>query len=219
MSIEKQVTYSTTNTYSTLNNLSDKTKNIWMVFHGMGYLSRYFIRYFSEIDRDENYIVALQAPSKYYQDSAFKRIGASWLTRENTMKEMKNILNYIDAVYAKEVPSTFKNNLIVMGYSQGVSIASRWVAKRKIDCNYLLLHSGGIPKELTAEDFSFLSPATKVIYTYGNKDQYVTEARKTEEQLKGKQLFGNRLSLEIFDGIHEVNRGFLLKISEEGREV
>ena len=67
MSTQKKATYVTTNTYHTLNNFTEETKNVWMVFHGMGYLSKYFINYFSELDADENYIIAPQAPSKYYQ--------------------------------------------------------------------------------------------------------------------------------------------------------
>ncbi len=212
MSIEKQVSYTTSNTYSILNTFTEKTKNVWMVFHGMGYLSKYFIQYFSKLDPEENFIIAPQAPSKYYQDKSFRHIGASWLTRENTQMETQNIINYVDAVFNNEV-SKQAPNLIVLGYSQGVSIATRWVARRKIQCRMLILHSGGIPAELTPEDFEFLDPKTKVIYIYGNRDQYVTEARKTEEQLKGTKLFKERLTVEVFDGIHEVNREFLLRIS------
>jgi len=95
MSTQKEAAYTSTNTYRTLNNLTEKTKNVWMVFHGMGYLSKYFINYFSELDADENYIIAPQAPSKYYQGKDFKHVGASWLTRENTMTETQNILNYV----------------------------------------------------------------------------------------------------------------------------
>ena len=46
MSVEKKVIYTTSNTYSILNNLTEKTKNVWIVFHGLGYLSKYFINYF-----------------------------------------------------------------------------------------------------------------------------------------------------------------------------
>lgn len=213
MSIQKEVSYKSTNTYHTLNSLTEKTKNVWIVFHGMGYLSKYFINYFSELNSEENYVIALQAPSKYYQDKAFKHVGASWLTRENTVVETQNILNYVDAVFEKEIFGTLPN-LIVLGYSQGVSIATRWVARRKIQCEKLILHSGGIPNELQPSDFEFLNPSAKVIYIYGNKDQYITEARKTEEQLKGSELFQNRLDIQVFDGIHEVSREFLLKISK-----
>ncbi|MCB0468651.1 MAG: esterase [Aequorivita sp.] len=213
MSLEKEASYLATNTYSTLNTLTEETKNIWVVFHGMGYLSKYFIKYFSELDADENYIIAPQAPSKYYQDKDFRHVGASWLTRENTVTETQNILNYVDAVYKKELVKNYPN-LIVLGYSQGVSIATRWVASRKIQCDKLILHSGGIPNELKTQDFEFLKPSAQVIYIYGNKDQYITEARETEEKLKGSRLFQIRLKIEVFEGIHEVNREFLLKISK-----
>ncbi len=213
MSIQKEVSYTSTNIYHTLNPLTEKTKNVWIVFHGMGYLSKYFINYFSELNAEENYIIAPQAPSKYYQDKAFKHVGASWLTRENTLMETQNILNYVDSVFEKEIIGKPKN-LIVLGYSQGVSIAARWVASRKIQCDKLILHSGGIPNELQAADFEFLKPSAKVIYLYGNSDQYITEARRTEEQLKGSKLFKDRLNIEVFEGTHEVNRQFLLKISK-----
>lgn len=213
MSIEKQVSYTTSNSYSTLNTFTKKTKNVWIAFHGLGYLSKFFIDYFSELDPEDNYIIAPQAPSKYYQDRKFKHVGASWLTRENTVIETENVLKYIDAIFKEEVSGELPK-LIVMGYSQGVSIAARWVANRKIQCDTLLLHSGGIPNELTPDDFEFLNPSTKVIYFYGNKDQYITEARKTEEQLRGSKLFKDRLSIEVFEGIHEVNRDFLLKVSQ-----
>src|SRR5690606_30472329 len=113
----------------------------------------------------------------------------------------------------KEIIGKTKN-LIVLGYSQGVSIAARWVASRKIQFDKLILHSGGIPNEIQAADFEFLKPSAKVIYLYGNNDQYITEARKTEEQLKGSKLFKDRLNIEVFEGSHEVNRQFLLKISK-----
>ncbi len=210
---EKKISYQTTNTFSTLNTYTSKTKNVWIVFHGLGYLSRYFIKYFSHLNTEENYIIAPQAPSKYYQDDKFKHVGASWLTRENTIIETQNILNYIDAVYNFEVKN-FKGNLLVLGYSQGVSIAARWVANKKIKCNHLILHSGGIPTELKPEDFEFLPATSKVTYLYGNKDQYITEARITEQTLIGNKLFGDKLQIQVFNGTHEVNKEFLLSISK-----
>jgi len=214
MTSEKKVIYSSSNTYSVLNNYTKKTKNIWIVFHGLGYLSKYFINYFSKVNTEENYIIAPQAPSKYYQGKDFKHVGASWLTKVNTLEETKNIMKYVDEVYKSEINSTPKN-LIILGYSQGVSIATRWVASRKINCDHLILHSGGIPVELNPEDFSHLKKTTKVWYTYGKRDPYINDARKTEETLKGNHLFGNHLKIEVFDGIHEINTNFIMKISKE----
>jgi len=214
MAEEKTVSYRTTNTYSTLNTFSKDTKNVWLVFHGLGYLSRYFIRYFSGLNAEENYIIALQAPSKYYQGTDFKHVGASWLTKENTIQETENVLAYIDSVWDKEAHND-KNKLIVLGYSQGVSVAARWLSSREIQCDHLILHSGGIPVELKPTDFQYLSNSTKVTYLYGDQDPYITEARKTEEHLKGDKLFGDRLEVQVFKGVHEVNTEFLKKFSEE----
>ncbi|MBX2827371.1 MAG: esterase [Flavobacteriaceae bacterium] len=211
---EKEASYSARSSYSVLNSYSEKTKNVWLVFHGMGYLSRYFAKYFQKLNPEENFIIVPQAPSKYYQGPNFKHVGASWLTRENTVAETQNVLAYVDSIWEIERPVQLPN-FIVLGYSQGVSIAARWLSSRKISCDTFVLHSGAFPKELTPEDFEYLPKNTEVIYLYGNKDQYVTEAKLTEEKLKGSNVFGDRLSVTIFDGIHEVNVPFLSQLVEE----
>ena len=100
---EKTVSYTTTNTYQTLNTFTQKTEVIWMVCHGLGHLTKYFLNHFEKLDPEKHYIIAPQAPSKYYQDKRYKYVGASWLTRENTDIEIENVLNYLDQVYTSEI--------------------------------------------------------------------------------------------------------------------
>lgn len=203
---ENQVTYQTTNTYETLNKLTEKTKNIWLVLHGIGYLSRYFIKYFDELDSEENYIIAPQAPSKYYLKNEYKYVGASWLTKENRVLETTNVLAYLDAVYeAEKIPAGC--NLIVFGFSQGVSIATRWIASRKISCNKIVLYAGGIPKELTADDFDFLNlPETDILVIVGDKDQYLTGEVLKQESTRIEDLFQGNAKQHVFEGGHEVKK-------------
>lgn len=211
-STEKQVSYQASNSYSTLNSLTDKTKNVWIACHGLGYLSRYFIGYFKQLNPQENYIISPQAPSKYYQDKKFKYVGASWLTREDTHMETANVLRYLDAILEAETIPEDKN-LILFGYSQGVSVITRWLASRKTNVTRLVLHSGGIPKELTPQDFSFLSK-TKVSLFYGTKDEYLNEKRIEEERKKAQSLFGKYIEITSFDGKHEVNRELIRRVAE-----
>lgn len=205
-SIEKLSTYSTTNTYSTLNSLGPNTKNVWIVFHGIGYLSRYFINFFDELNSDENYIIAPQAPSKYYLNGKYKHVGASWLTKENTAMEIENVMNSIDSVIAQEeLPKDL--NLIVFGFSQGVSIATRWVAKRKVKCDHLVLYAGGLPKELEIKDLDFLQEnKTEVSVIIGGKDEYLTQERMISENKRIDELFQGEANKIIFDGGHEVKK-------------
>lgn len=210
-SSEKQVSYQTTNSYSTLNKLTENTKNIWVACHGLGYLSRYFIRYFNELDAEENYIIAPQAPSKYYQEKDFRYVGGNWLTRENTREDTKNVLNYLDAVLQSENLPTDRR-LILFGFSQGVSVCMRWMASRKINCNTLVIHSGGIPKELVPENFAYLTN-TKIVLIYGKNDEYLTEELEKSQSAFAKKLFGEKLRIEPFEGKHEVNRKLIEKIA------
>jgi len=213
---KKQVSYQTTNTYETSNVLTDKTKNIWIVLHGIGYLSKYFIKYFDELNVEENYIIAPQAPSKYYLKNQYKYVGASWLTKENTLLETANVLAYLDAVYALEnLPKN--KNIIIFGFSQGVSIAMRWFASRKIPCKRLVLYAGGIPKELNTEDFAFLShQSTEVTVIVGNKDQYLTGNQLKHQKERLLTLFGEKAKLHIFEGGHEVKKEIINQIGQNG---
>jgi len=211
MALEKRVTYKASASYSTLNNYDHKTLNVWMVFHGMGHLSRYFARFFSTLDPETNYIIAPQAPSKYYLNTDSKHVGASWLTREDTLAETKNVLTYVDAVWEAE-NITNPSSLFILGYSQGVSIATRWIASRKIQCKQLVLHSGGIPKELKPDDFNYMDASTKVLFVHGDQDPYITPTRLSEEIKKGSSLFGSRMDVRSFEGEHEVKIDFLQKI-------
>lgn len=204
---EKKVSYQISNTYSTLNEFTSKTKNVWVVFHGIGYLSRYFLKYFKELNPDENYIIAPQAQSKYYLTDKYHHVGASWLTKENTEAEIENMLTYLEEVYQAEQLKDAPN-LILMGYSQGVSVATRWVARNKIECSKLILHSGGLPKELQPADFGFLRN-TEVALIYGTEDKYLNEERLTSERDRAKKLFGNKMRIISFDGGHEVNKEIL----------
>lgn len=203
---EKEISYETTNSYSTLNTLTSDTKNVWFVCHGMGYLSRYFLKYFEDLNSEENYIIAPQAQSKYYVKPNSKHVGASWLTKENTLKETDNVMRYFDAILESEnIPC--EKHLIVLGYSQGVSVALRYIAKTKLQCQQIALLSGGIPHELQPEHFDFLESTTKVSLIYGTNDAYLDDARILKETEKAAHLFGN-LNLKVipFAGVHEVKK-------------
>lgn len=201
----KSVSYTSSNTYETLNTLTSDTETVWLVFHGIGYLSKFFLRHFDELPQKENYIIAPQAPSKYYLNGAYKHVGASWLTRVNTEQEIKNLINYIDAVLAAEkIPD--KVRIAVLGFSQGVSIALRYLAKSKLSCEKIILYAGGIPHELKKSDFNHLKKDSKIISIIGDKDPYNSPERLTKEEYKLKELFGNKVKQITFDGGHKVKK-------------
>jgi predicted esterase len=205
---EKNISYLTENTYSTLNKLSSKTSYVWVVFHGIGFLSRYFLKYFEGLDPEKHYVIAPQAPSKYYLNGEYKHVGASWLTKENTTSETTSLMSYLDSVMANEVVPA-ECRLVVFGFSQGVSIAMRWVAYRQIKCHYLLLYAGSIPNELKRDQLSHLDNHCEVKIIRGNTDVYLTEERLAQERKKMDLLFQGREQIQLFDGGHEIKKDII----------
>lgn len=200
---EKQLSIRTTHPYETLNQWTADTKQVWVVFHGIGYLSRYFLRHFQHLDPGENYIIAPQAPSLYYLDQTYTHIGASWLTRENTGIYMENLLQLLDELYLKEGLKTAPS-LVLMGYSQGVSVLSRWIAARKIKCERLVLYAGKVPDELNPGDFEHLPSETPVEFFLGDKDPFVTGEDRIMLKNRMTLLFGERLQLKEYSGGHKL---------------
>ncbi len=209
----RTVSYSHTNSYETVNELTDNTKNIWLCFHGLGYLATYFKRYFQTLNRGENYIIVPQAPSKYYLGKDFKHVGASWLTRVDTQQEMENNLNYIKAVLEAE-NIMGDERLVLFGYSQGVSIATRFLKNYDNRIKALILHSGGVPKELTAQDGDdFQSLCNNFYHIMGTKDEYATPERRKEELPRLEMLFGTDCEMLEPEIKHEVHIPSLEKIA------
>ena len=208
----KNVTYKTTNTYETLNEINSNTKRVWLVFHGIGFLSRFFLKYFNELPKEENYILAPQAPSKYYLKNEYKHVGASWLTKENTAIETENLFNYLDAVLENEnLPTDCE--IIVFGFSQAVSIALRYLAYSKLQCSKIIIYAGGIPKELNKTDFNYFENKTEIVSIIGDHDEYLTPKRLEEENRKLNSLFGDSIRHINFKGAHEVKKEIINQLA------
>lgn len=206
--MEKEVSFKTNKTYSTLNTI-DKNQNIWFACHGIGQLSHYFLNNFLNIPKEKNYIIAPQAPSKYYHSTQTKRVGACWLTKENTQLEQRNIFRYFDEILNQEKP-VIPN--IFMGFSQGVSVMLRYLVYKKLNVNDIVIMSGKIPEELKESDFNFLSKKTKVWLSYGLSDPLLNNKLIDIEINKSRQLFGKRLNIIAFDGKHEIDQELILNL-------
>ena len=138
---------------------------------------------------------------------SYKHVGASWLTKEDTQIETENVLNYIDAVIENE-SITNKHKLIVLGYSQGVSIASRWIGKRKRQAEKLICVSGVFPLELKAKDFNHC-PNLKVVHSVGSNDEIFDPKNVKKQEKRMLQIFpqtqfinhefGHKLQGELLD--------------------
>ncbi len=210
----KTVSYTHTNSYETLFQLTENTKNIWLCFHGLGYLSKYFKKYFEGLDKDLNYVIVLQAPSKSYIGKGFKHVGACWLTKVDTQQEMDNNLNYINQVLVSEKIDR-DPRITLFGYSQGVSIATRFLKQYHSPITSLIMHSGSIPAELTEEDgLHFKMNCSRIIHIAGTKDEYSSGEIIEREKEKIQTLFGTECEIYRPEIKHVVHVPLLEQIAQ-----
>jgi predicted esterase len=127
-----------------------------VVLHGYGQLAARFIRHFAPLADGTRLIVAPEALSRFYLEhpartsSAHARIGASWMTREDREAEIADQVEYLDAVCDAVLASLgdATPGVHVLGFSQGVATATRWLAHGRTRASHVILWSGRIPADL-----------------------------------------------------------------------
>lgn len=182
--------------------------------HGLGYLSTYFKKYFKDFDPAIHAVIVPQAPSKFYMGTNFKNVGACWLTRVDTMQEMDNVLHYLHGVFEQE-NLVGDDRVVLFGYSQGVSIATRFLKSYHHSIKALIMHSGSIPAELNEDDaLHFKKHCNRFIHISGLRDEYVTPEIISREKNKIEMLFGTECEIHTPDIKHEVDVPLLHQIAQ-----
>ncbi len=210
---EKKIKTEKTARYFQLGSLSNKTKNIWFVFHGYGQLAGEFILNFSKLANDETLIVAPEALNKFYLRGFTGKIGATWMTTECRLNEIDDYVNMINNVY-NQISNFVDYETVtfnVFGFSQGSHTAVRWLNKTKIRTCNLLLWSGTFPHDCNYIENSeyWLKVNTKIFF--GNSDRLISEEHFNNE-LKFIKEQEVRFELLRFEGGHKIDIDKLLSI-------
>lgn len=212
---EKNIIIRKTARYFTLGEINDKIENIWFICHGYGHLANYFLRNFQILDNGKNLLIGPEGLHRFYLKDHADRVGASWMTREDRLNDIKDYTNFLDDLY-KEILGQFKGRKVkinVLGFSQGAATVCRWLANNKSEANTLVLWAGAFPNDIPFEANKDLFNAIKVIMVVGDKDQFITSEQVREQEMVLKQ---NDISYEMieFEGKHEINKPLLAALAE-----
>ncbi len=210
------ISFEFSSSYITYNQLTDTTENIWIVFHGYGQLSKYFIRRFDVLDADKNYIIAPQGLSKFYVDEDYKNVGASWLTKEDRgsdlLNQQKYLIKLMDELKLKIDFSKIKINFF--GFSQGASTLTRLLMNYNMKVNNIIIWAGWVPDEFFNINKDVLKD-TNLFFVVGNKDKYYNNPIIKGYIEKFKKTLNKEIDYFVFNGGHIVDRKVLKKINEK----
>ncbi|WP_412069981.1 alpha/beta hydrolase [Rubrivirga sp. IMCC43871] len=175
---------------------------VWLACHGYGQLAPYVARHFRAVERPGRLVVVPEALSRFYLDapgrreprSRERRVGASWMTREDREHDIADVVRYLDDVFVAACTRADADPLAVplvgFGFSQGTASIARWlarsplVARRERRARRLVLWGGGLPPDLDlAANAGWLADAG-VTLVAGDRDGFATPARVIEQEAR-----------------------------------
>ncbi len=207
MTQEHHIQVHRTARYFTLGN-SDAPAEVWFVLHGYGQLAERFLARFAPADDGRRLIVAPEGLSRFYvQGSGLEpdsRVGASWMTREDRLREIEDYIGYLDAVHREVVgrPKAGGAKLGVLGFSQGTATAARWAVRGKARPDRLVLWAGLLPPEIALQTGAARLSALDLTLVVGRHDDPVVA--RLPEQEAALERAGVRYRVIRFDGGHEI---------------
>ena len=162
-------------------------EEVWIVCHGYGQLAGKFIRSFESIITQQRAIVAPEALHRFYLDpplapAAERRVGATWMTREDRDADIRDNVAYLDAV-AVHARGARPSRVRAFGFSQGCATIFRWAVLGATHVHELILWSGEVPPDLDLEQAKTRLANTRIAIVQGASDALMAASVRDRELL------------------------------------
>ncbi|MFY0644760.1 MAG: alpha/beta hydrolase [Bacteroidia bacterium] len=197
---ELEIQFTSKARYYTLG--SQESKTLVYVLHGYGQLAKLFIQKFKSLE-NEHYIVAPEGLHRFYLEGHSGRVGASWMSKENRLTDIKNYLSYLNKLHF-EIKGNSYERIVILGFSQGVATAFRWIADGKVKPNTFLIASGMIPPDVSIEANQSIFSNMDIAYITGDNDPFKDE-KEVRDFLKQFEKWGISLQQRVFKGGHIID--------------
>jgi predicted esterase len=192
---------------------------LWIALHGYAQLAARFLREWEPIVDGSTLIVAPEALSRFYLETArdgrhADRIGASWLTREDRESEIADTVGYLDSLVdhlCAGLPSA--PPIGILGFSQGGAAAVRWVARGRVRPARLVLWGSALPADVPPAAIAAKGTPLDVVLVAGRSDPFVAEAA-VSAQSDALAAAGARIRVERFEGAHTLDTATLRRVTE-----
>lgn len=195
--------------YHALENNSE-IKKIWIVCHGYGYLSQYFIKKFEGLNVPGTLIIAPEGFSKFYLEGLNGKVGASWMTSDNRKIDIQDNIAYLNTLYDHLIATYGQVEINVLGFSQAACTVCYWLNDAYAKINQLVLWAGMFPADMDYEINKEIYDPIDVHWVVGNKDHLIN-SEKVNEHNAILINAGIKFKHHTFQGGHNINEEALLR--------
>lgn len=208
---------------------------IWFVLHGYKQLARRFLRRFEAVASPGRLVVAPEGLSRFYVSSGGGRhgaesvVGASWMTREDRRAEIADYVGYLDRLAAHvgvegdassggggtvtgDAPSRGPGAsaadgpaVTVLGFSQGVATASRWVTLGSVRPRRLILWGDFLPPDLDLERAEQALEGVDLVLVRGSDDGALSSPDLAAEEARRLADTDLRPRTLAYEGGHDID--------------
>lgn len=195
---------------------------IWIVLHGYGMLASRFVRAFESTIPGDTCVIAPEALSRFYLEAPrpdgghLKKVGATWLTRESRETEIVDAHRWLDAVYDEVVAESTTHRgmaptVAILGFSQGVATAMRWIATGHPTTRQFVAWAGGLALDVQADAMHTALQAGETLLVFGDADPLATPAAR-ESITAAIAAMDIPFRVEMFAGAHHLDIPLLTSV-------
>jgi len=189
---------------------------VWVLLHGYSMLAATFLRQFEPAARPGRLLVAPEALSRaYFEEKGTRRVGASWMTKEDRDAEIEDYVRYLDLLVAQiRLGVADPLRVEIHAFSQGTATACRWVAFGRVRADRLVLWSGLVPPDLPLNQYGAALMDAGLTLAVGTRDHYHPAADIDREQAR-LAAAGMLPVVHRFEGGHRIDAGLLRTFAQE----
>jgi dienelactone hydrolase len=186
-------------------------RRVWFVLHGYAQLAPRFLRHFAGHVPKDCCVVAPEGLNRFYVDmprrdgSHLQRVGATWMTREAREDDIADTMRWLDtlcadimAMVGREVP------VGVLGFSQGVATATRWLAGGAVQPGSFVAWAGGVAHDVGETAMRHALGEATVTLVCGEQDPFFAPETRSA-LLTTLQEWQPRTALVTFEGAHHLD--------------
>lgn len=188
---------------------------VWFVLHGYSMLAASFLQWFAPVAVPGRLLVAPEGLSRsYFEEKGGRRVGASWMTKEDRDAEIEDYLLYLDRLAERiRLSVSGEPRIEVHGFSQGAATGCRWIAYGNLRPDRLVCWGSRLPPDLPLDRFGDRLTRAGLTICIGSRDKYISPA-DMDEELGRIAALGLSPAVHRFDGGHRVDAGILRILTE-----
>jgi len=198
--------------YFTIGTADAHRKHLWVCLHGYGQTGEWFAKHFEKFASKHRLFLIPEAPHRFYTEGTAGRIGASWMTREDRLNDIADQFHYLENLLTQIKQNVGADCKIhVLGFSQGVATALRWLDKTNHNISSIVCWAGTFPPDIDYHLNQNRFAQLRIFGVFGDEDEFIP-TEKAHELIDQLQAQNIAISPLFYNGKHRLYADLLGEI-------